>query len=99
MRAVLYIIINSGTVPNLDFIHIDGGDNENWKKTNRDKMYLENFLTEDDDGELRFVVNESLISFGVGRRDCVGRRLYNRDKSCQYVLKHVGKALTQSIDC
>ena len=30
---------------------------------------------EDDDGGIRFVVNESFVAFGVGKRDCVGRQL------------------------
>ena len=70
-----------------DFIQIYGGDNENWKQTNGDKIFLENFLTEDEDGGLRFVVNESFIAFGVGRRDCVGRQLAM--KEIQYTLGYL----------
>ena len=73
--------------PNVDFIHIYGGENENWKRTEGDKMFLENFLVEDDDGGVRFVVNESFIPFGVGRRDCVGRQLAM--KEMEYTLGYL----------
>ena len=61
---------------NTDYIHIYGENrNENWKRTNEDEIILENWLTKDDDGGIRFVMNESFIAFSVGKRDCVGRQL------------------------
>ena len=75
------------TFLNMDFIHIYGGENENWIQTNGDKMCLENFLVKDDDGGLRFVVNESFMAFGAGRRDCVGRQLAM--KEIQYTLGYL----------
>ena len=48
------------------------GKNENWFGSDGDKLILENFLSDD---KTRFVLNESFVSFGVGRRDCVGRQL------------------------
>ena len=52
---------NIMVMPNVDYIHIYGKD-EYWKRTNRDEMILENFLAEDEDGWIRFLMNESFIS-------------------------------------
>ena len=78
---------NTSIKPNIEYIHIYGGDKEHWKKTNGDEIVLENFLTEDDDGGIRFVMNESFVSFGVGKRDCVGRQLAL--KEIQYTLGYL----------
>ena len=48
-----------------------------------DKIVLKNWLN--DDG--RFVMNESFVGFGVGRRDCVGRQLAM--KEVQYILGYL----------
>ena len=57
------ILKNCGVFANLDYIHIYGGNNEHWKRTNGDKIFLENFSTKDDVGGIRFVMNESIIVF------------------------------------
>ena len=44
-------------------------------------------MIEDDDGGLRFTMNESFIGFGVGKRDCVGRQLAM--KEIQFTLGHL----------
>ena len=41
---------NCGVFANLDYIHIYGGNNQHWKRINRDEIFLDNFLTEDDGG-------------------------------------------------
>ena len=71
----------------MDHIHIYGGNNEHWKRTNGDEIFLDNFLTKDDDRGIRFVMNESFIIFGVGRRDCVGRQLAM--KEIRYTLAYL----------
>ena len=65
---------NTQIRPDVEFVHIYGQD-EHWKRVNGDEIILENFLTKDEDGENRFVVNESFIPFGVGKRDCIRRGL------------------------
>ena len=50
----------------MDYIHIHNKKDENWKKIDGDKIFLENWLS--DDG--RFVTNKSFVGFGVGRRLC-----------------------------
>ena len=73
---------------NLDYIQIDGGGkDEHWKRTNGDEIILENFLKKDEDGGVRFVLNESFIPFGVGKRDCAGRQLAM--KEIYYVLGYL----------
>ena len=77
---------NSLIQVNVEYIHIYG-KKENWKRTNGDELILENWLIEDDDGGIRFVMNESFILFGVGKRDCVGRQL--AVKELQYVIGYL----------
>ena len=60
---------NIPILTNTEYIHNYNKNDENWKFIDGDKIFLENWLTDD----MRFVVNESFIGFGVGRRDCVGR--------------------------
>ena len=78
---------NCSVFANMEYIHVYGGKNEKWKRVNKDEIILENFLTEDDDGGIRFVVNESFVAFGVGKRDCVGRQLAL--KEIQYTLGYL----------
>ena len=59
---------NIMVMPNVDYIHIYDKD-EYWKRTNGDEMILDNFLAEDEDGGIRFLMNESFIQFGFGKRD------------------------------
>lgn len=67
---------NCPVFQNLDYIDIYGkGKDENWKTTDGDKLVLENWLIEDEDGGIGFKINKSFISFGVGKRDCIGRHL------------------------
>ena len=48
---------------------------------------MENWLIEDEDGEIRFAMNESFILFGVGKRACVGQELAK--KEIQYALGYL----------
>ena len=69
---------------NVDYIHIYNGDGkEKWKNVDGDRIFLENWLSEDG----RFVMNDSFILFGVGRRDCVGRGL--AVKEIEYVMGYL----------
>ena len=65
---------------NTNYIHLLNGKHENWKEIDKDKIFLSNWLS--DDG--RFVMNQSFVGFGVGRRDCIGRQLAM--KELQYIL-------------
>ena len=81
---------NCNVIPNVDYIHIYGGINENWVRTNGDEIILDNFLTQDDDdvnGVKRFIINKSFIGFGVGKRDCIGRQL--AIKEINYVIGYL----------
>ena len=69
---------------NVDYIHIYNKNDKNWKQIDGDKICLDNFLSDD---RSRFVMNESFIGFGVGRRDCVGRQLAM--KEVQYILAYL----------
>ena len=53
---------------NTEYIHNYNKTHVSWKYIDGDKIFLENWLSEDK----RFVVNEYFIGFGVGRRDCLG---------------------------
>eukprot|EP01084_Bolivina_argentea_P218197 370322_1 len=58
---------------NIDYIH-NYSKNENWKNNEnykRNDICLENWLN--DDG--KFQQNQSFLTFGYGKRDCVGRQL------------------------
>eukprot|EP01084_Bolivina_argentea_P252944 424752_1 len=70
---------------NVNFIH-KWSNNENWKQNGND-MCLENWLVYDENGNAQFVKNESFVSFGLGRRDCVGRLLALKEISI--VLGHL----------
>eukprot|EP01083_Nonionella_stella_P243107 847420_1 len=58
---------------NVAFVH-KWSANEHWIQ-NGDEVCLDNWLVYDKNGDPHFVKNESFVSFGVGRRDCVGRLL------------------------
>eukprot|EP01084_Bolivina_argentea_P277844 474493_1 len=69
---------------NVDYIHIHNKNNEHWKHVDGDKIHLDNFLSDD---KTKFVMNESFVGFGVGRRDCVGRMVAM--KEIQYILAYL----------
>eukprot|EP01084_Bolivina_argentea_P259892 438719_1 len=71
-----FIPKNTPIGTNVDYIHLYNKKGENWKNIDQDKIFLENFLSDD---KSRFVANPSHISFGVGRRDCVGRGLAKKE--------------------
>lgn len=65
-----YIIpSNSVILYHIEACHIERKD-ENWKKTGKE-IHLENWLNKNG----KFEKNDSWITFGFGRRDCVGREL------------------------
>lgn len=62
------------------------GLNEDWNfKSKEDgmKMDLSNWLNDDN----KFVMNKSFTSFGIGRRDCAGRQL--AEKQIQIIMGYI----------
>ena len=58
---------------NVQYIH-QKSKNTSWIK-NGTEICLDNWLFKDNNGNNEFKINDSFISFGIGRRDCVGKML------------------------
>eukprot|EP01084_Bolivina_argentea_P128759 227528_1 len=60
---------------NTDYIH-NFSKTENWKNDNLKEICLENWLKQSKDlKQYEFVNNPSFLTFGFGRRDCMGKSL------------------------
>ena len=58
----------------------DCNNKEHWIKTGM-QIYLNNWLYKNKNNEIKFKLNESFVSFGIGRRDCVGKTLAIKELS------------------
>ena len=66
------------------------GLNENWKfnkMENGNILDLNNWIEITEDGEKKFVMNKSFVTFGIGRRDCPGRQL--AEKQIQTIMGYI----------
>ena len=70
---------NSWIILNIAYIQRGLSSNECWKNKKYNLLMndicLQNWLVEDNNGNLKFKMNESFVAFGVGTRDCVGQQL------------------------
>jgi len=58
---------------------------DSWKSVDAHNIHLENWLTKDKNtNEYKFIYNDGLVLFGLGRRDCIGKHLAVKEMA--YVL-------------